>query len=775
MVSLVTGGALRGSTLAGLVQRPAPAISAGWRFGPYVVERLIGQGGAGAVYRARREIGFEQDVAIKVVHASSEWRQRFASEQELLGRLSHRAIVRIFDAGETDGYSWLAMEHVAGLPIDQHFAANRLVWKARVAILAEICDALQYAHRELIVHGDLKPSNVLIGPHRDPKIVDFGIATDLRNADDVPDHAFTPAFASPEQVQGHRLTTAADIYQCGRLLDVLCLQATGHTEVDAAAAVPAWQRRDLEAIVTRATAADPFERYPSASALAADLRNTLSGQPLSARADTRGYRSRVFVRRHRGPIVAAAALALALVGGLVASLWQARIARTYAHEAERQAHNAQRTRDFVVSLLQAGNPEVASGRASRSVAELLLDADARIDRELSDVPASRAEMLVAVGSSLAVLGKTDEGIAALERGVEQLRALGPDARHDLATALHVLATRLVLVSRLDEAAARTEEALRLYDEIGETASLERLAAMTTQARVFGMRGRYHEQNRLYWNILRGRTALVGSDDSRLAVDWNNIGAAALFDDRYAEAERAYREALRVIVHPPATPESRQVWLHAGLGAVYANAWRLEEADRELQTGLEIAARTLPEGHAIVGSLLATLANVRRQQERHEDALAYAQRAVGVFAPISHTDLHTAELQVGLAQAALGRPREALPWFEQSIAHGRQVRGDQEPGVWVAQAAAGLARLQLGERGAVADIQDSVDRLAAQPERSRRSYVRILGLMAQAMQLTGDAAAERHYRQGELELYRELLGADHPLVARLQQTLPPLAG
>lgn len=758
---LITGGALKGRTAAELAQRQAPVIQAGTTLGPYVVERLIDQGGAGAVYLARRQVGFEQRVAIKTVAKSSGWSQRFAGERETLGRLSHRAIVRIFDAGESDTVSWLAMEYVEGTPIDKDAAHRALDWTARIRLMAEVCDALQYAHRELIVHGDLKPGNILVDAQGDPKIVDFGIATDLRSEDDSGDHAFTPAFASPEQVAAQRLTTASDVFQCGRLLQVLC-------PVDGEPALPGWARQDLDAICARATQPDPAARYESAAALAADLRALLHVHPVAAHPASRNYRWRRFLRRNRAGVAAALTLTLALIGGLVGSLWQAHRAHLHAEEAQRQANNAERSARFVVSLLQAGNPETSN--APRSVVALLLDADTRIDAELADLPLAAAQMRVTIGESLSALGRLPEGIDALERGVEQLRALGDPARRELARTLHTLASRQLTASRVDEAIATSEDALHQFDAIGEPVSLDRLAAMTVVARALGMRNRLDEQRVLYRRILADRTQLLGPDDSRLAVDWNNLGAAALQSDDYAEAEESYRQALRTIVLPPTAPESRQAWLHAGLGVVYANSWRFDDADAALAQAQSIAERLLGPDHPLLGAIAVGQANTRNLQGRFADAETFAHRAIAVYAPIDHIDRFSADIQLGFAHLGQQRFEQAIAAFRDARERALAVRGDDEPMSWIAVAGEGLARIRAGDATGLTAMQQAIDTLDAHPEWPQRARVRVLGLLVEANEHLGQTDAIRHWRERELAQQRSLLGSDHPHVKELAAAL-----
>lgn len=760
MVSLVTGGALRGRTLSELVQRvQPPSVAPGTCVGSFVIERLIGQGGAGAVYKARRNTGFEQAVAIKFVRASSQWRARFEREEALLGRLSHRAIVRILDAGQSDDLVWLAMEYVDGLPIDQHFDLHQTPWQTRVALLAELCDALNHAHRELIVHGDLKPSNLLIGAHGEPKIVDFGIATDLRDSTDTDaDTGYTPGFASPEQAAGRRLTTVADVYQCGRLIDVLLLQEAAASGLDRAR----WARDDLAAIVSRATREDPAARYESAAALAADLRAVLERGIVRARPDTRAYRTRVLVRRHRLAVFGGLALVLVLAGGFVLSLWEAQVARAFADDAQEQARRARRTTDFVVSLLESGNVANARSAVPVQMVDLLAEAARRIDDELQDLPEAQAELRVAVGASLVSQGRVPDGVALLEGGIAQLRTQR-DAR-TLADSLHHLSMAYIDVGRLDDAQKAVEESLHLFDAIGEPPSQSSIGARTTLARIAGMRGDRAAQSRIYREILDDRMALFGPNDARLAVDYNNLGTDAVGDERYDEAERAYREALRLLRTDSNIPEVRQAWLHAGLGSVYRNTGRYADAERELLAGIAIAERSSQSGHVILASLLNSLAALRRQQGQLDASEQLARRAFDMLEPINNPSVWVSLLQLGLTDLARGRDAQAQQHLQQAGDRLYAQSAERDPMYWHARAALGLARVRQGEADRIADIAAAADALAARDAGTQRLLAVTLDMLADAQRAIGDHAAAEASATRARTAWRTLFGQTHPFVA-----------
>jgi non-specific serine/threonine protein kinase/serine/threonine-protein kinase len=346
---------------------PEPELL-GRRIGAYRLVRLLGRGGMGAVYLAERaDEAFRQRVAIKLLPwalATAEARHRFQLERQTLARLEHPHIARLLDGGETaDGLPYLVMEYVDGEPIDQFCQRQDLDLVRRLRLFREVCGAVAHAHRNLVVHRDLKPGNILVTADGAVKLLDFGIAKLLPGAET--DETLpltlagrlllTPLFASPEQVRGEPVTTATDVYALGLLLfrllvgahpyrfatespvevvRVVCDQPPPRPSVAATAGtaglgLPALRRRlrgDLDNIVLKALRKEPERRYASVEALAEDLRRYLEQLPVRARPDTPGYRAAKFARRHRLGLAAAALIAASLLGGLLATARQARIA-----------------------------------------------------------------------------------------------------------------------------------------------------------------------------------------------------------------------------------------------------------------------------------------------------------------------------------------------------------------------------------------------------------------------------------------------------------------
>ena len=349
--------------------------------GSYRVDRELGRGGMGVVYEAvRAGDEFSRRVAIKVLptawHAST-LAERFRFERRVLAGLDHPGIARLYDAGATDdGVPYFVMEYVDGQPIDAWCRERALTVRQCVDLMVRVCEAVGHAHQNLVVHRDLKPANILVTDDGQPKLLDFGIARMLsEEVSALPgltrtgQYAFTPEYASPEQVRGAAITTASDVYSIGMLLYLLtagrpAYSVAGFGPMDAMKAVceaeplapslaapdsrRAALRGDLDQVILKALRKNPAERYATVVSLVEDLRAWLDGRVVSATPATPWYRARKILARHKMTTAAAAAVVLALAAGGVATAWQAQVARLERDKAERRF---QQVRQFAGSLL----------------------------------------------------------------------------------------------------------------------------------------------------------------------------------------------------------------------------------------------------------------------------------------------------------------------------------------------------------------------------------------------------------------------------------------
>jgi serine/threonine protein kinase len=371
------------------LQELAAATLIGRHIGPYVIEAEIGRGGMGSVWRARRADGrYEGNVAIKFVHAS--WigkagEQRFQQEGRVLGRLNHPNIARLLDAGVLEATQpYLVLEYIDGEPLDAYAERQHLTLRARIELFLKVLEAVAHAHANLIVHRDIKPGNVLVTSQGVVKLLDFGIAKLIDDAQtesqtQMSAVALTPRYAAPEQLLGEPVTTATDVYSLGLTLyllltgklatedasrsraDVINSVLTGEApraskvatlaEIDAGALAG-----DLDNILNKAMKRAPSERYASAAAFADDLRRFLANEPVSARPDTVGYRASKFVMRHRLGTALASIAIVALATSVVISAIQTRRASNAATNAVAErvraddaARHAQQQRDLALA------------------------------------------------------------------------------------------------------------------------------------------------------------------------------------------------------------------------------------------------------------------------------------------------------------------------------------------------------------------------------------------------------------------------------------------
>ena len=325
----------------------------GERVGAYVIVRELGRGGMGTVFLAERADGqFEKQVAIKILNRGADTAEilhRFRAERQILARLDHPNIARLLDAGTTnDGLPYFIMDYIVGAPVTRFAVAQTLSTRQRLELFLKICDAVEFAHRNLVVHRDIKPSNILANAEGEPKLLDFGIAKILAKDEDAAQSTteaqrhLTPICASPEQAKGDPITVATDIYSLGALLYEMLSNQKPHrfstarptreelalvvgeqvppppSAVASDAETARHLRGDLDAIVLLAMRKEPKMRYPTVADLAADIRRQLAREPVVARHPTLGYRAKCLVKRNGSRLVTSAAVVIVLAGVLFA-------------------------------------------------------------------------------------------------------------------------------------------------------------------------------------------------------------------------------------------------------------------------------------------------------------------------------------------------------------------------------------------------------------------------------------------------------------------------
>lgn len=395
----------------------------GRRIGPYQVERLLGRGGMGAVYLARRADGeFDQRVAIKVIGLpldSPFFRQRLKLERQILANLEHPHIARLLDGGVTpEGTLYLVVEYVDGVTVENYCRDNRLGIADRVRLLTKVCEAVHYAHQNLVIHCDLKPGNILVNNQGIPKLLDFGTAMLLSaeaGEDLTAPRLMTIRYASPEQLRGGRVSTASDIYSLGVILfellagvhpfagpaETLDTPERNAPKPSTVAATRNLARQlsgDLDDIIGKAIETEPARRYGSAEQLGEDLARHLKGQPVLARTHTWSYRAGKFLRRNPRSSSLTAALAVLLVS---VSLYSARQAR----DARREAEKANLVSRFLQNVLSYPQPLLGSPRQDLTYSGVLDSARQQVDITLGGHPEVAAIIRHSLAHGYAGLGQ----------------------------------------------------------------------------------------------------------------------------------------------------------------------------------------------------------------------------------------------------------------------------------------------------------------------------------------------------------------------------------
>jgi len=368
-------------------------------FGNYKILREIGSGGMGTVFLASRDDGeFSMQVALKIVRQSVADREiisRFKRERQILANLNHPNIAVLHDGGVSDkGEPFLAMEYVDGDTLTDFAEKNALSIKEKLRLFLKVCSAVSYAHRNLVVHRDIKPSNILVTNDGEPKLLDFGLAKAFESDASKTQtalRAFTPAYASPEQIQGHNITTASDIYSLGvvfyelltgakpfnfenksyeEILKTAAQSAPPLPSANPQAPTPDPQLKgDLDNIALTALRKEPERRFKTVEDFAEDIRRHLAGRPISARPNTKRYLAGKFIQRNKIAVAAVALILVSLITGLAISLWQAERVRLERDRAEKRFQDV---RQLSNSLLFEISPKIERLPGSVEARELLV-------------------------------------------------------------------------------------------------------------------------------------------------------------------------------------------------------------------------------------------------------------------------------------------------------------------------------------------------------------------------------------------------------------------
>ncbi len=663
-----------------LADESAAVTEVGRRIGPYRVIRELGHGGMGVVYLAERADGaYQQQVALKLVPIwlrSGAQVQRFLRERQILARLEHPGIARLLDGGLADeGEPYFVLEHVEGEPVTTWCDERRLGVNERLRLFVRICEAVQYAHRQLVVHRDLKPSIILVTASGEVKLLDFGIAKLLAGED--PEAAaltqashlpLTPGYAAPEQRRGAPITTATDVYSLGVLLHELIVgrRPRDAGAVDLARGSRAGRLRgDLDVIVSKALHEEPERRYGSAESLAADIRRYLEGHPISARPAGVAYRAGRFVRRHRIGVVTTAAVIL-FVSALTV-VHSTRLARE-RDAAEREAATAERVVEFVSELFRAADPY--GPREREATVQELLDLGAeRIAVELPEEPEIQARLMTLIGGAYHGLSLEAKARPLLERAVEIRRArLGAD-HPELAESLHKLGQVHYFLGHYDEARPLLDEALRIREATLGPVHADVGATLNALGLLERRLGQPAEARTLLERALAIREQTLGPWDEQTAIDLNNLGLVYQSLGDLQLARRSFERALAIHERNRGPDHPLVAGTLSNLGEALRQSGDLASALPPLERALAIGEVALGPDHRNTADWSNTLGSVYADLKRYDDARRLFERAIGMYRRAlgpDHPYGAFATENLGHVERAIGEHDRALALYDRAL-------------------------------------------------------------------------------------------------------------
>ena len=683
---------------------PEASSLAGQSIGAYTLISLIGQGGMGSVWLARRSDGrFEGRAAVKLLNASLVGRtgeERFQREGSILARLAHPHIARLLDAGvSSTGQPYIVLEHVEGEQIDRYCDDNALDVEARLRLFLDVVAAVAHAHANLIVHRDIKPSNVLVGRDGQVKLLDFGIAKLIEGDGSGGEataltreggRALTPEYAAPEQLTGGMITTATDVHALGTLLYLLLAgrhpagpassspallfkvivetdpQRASDSATDAGAAsratTPEGLRRqlkgDLDTIAAKALKKDPAERYASVTALGEDVRRYLEHEPISARPDTPAYRLARFVRRNRAAVALAGLAVVALCAGLAGTMTQARRATRQAAQAEAQRVRAQvqlaratATNEFLGFLLSAAAP---IGR-DFAVTDLLEQGEKTVEKQFASDDPLRAEMLAAIGHQYITAERFDKAAGVLERAAAVAARSGDPALRVRALCPLALAT-MALGNRKD-AEAIMAEALASLPRDPEN-SLTRAECLTRYSE-FGFMTNEGEPM-----IRNAAAAIALLDGAPVNARPARISAQAALaygyylDRQNAKADAAYAAAMKALEQTGRERTTTAADILTNWGLVHYQG-DIRKAEPVVRRALELR-RSIDGANAVAPTVVFNYAGVLYQLARYTEAEPLYQEAIRSARTRQMNRLVTsASLELADMYVETGRPDRAV--------------------------------------------------------------------------------------------------------------------
>ena len=755
---------------------------AGSQIGPYKLLQQIGEGGMGTVWMAQQSEPVKRLVAVKLIKAGMDSRQviaRFEAERQALALMDHPNIARVLDGGTTDaGRPYFVMDLVRGTPITQYCDEHHLTPRQRLELFIPVCQAIQHAHQKGIIHRDLKPNNVLVALYDGrpvPKVIDFGVAkaagqplTEQTLVTGFGNIVGTLEYMSPEQAEINQLDidTRSDIYSLGVLLYELLTGSTPFsrkalekagmlemlrmireveptkpsTKLSTAEGLPTLAanrgtepakltrlvRGELDWIVMKSLEKDRNRRYETANGFAMDVQRYLADEAVQACPPSAAYRLKKFVRRNKGPVVAATLVLLALLGGISGTTWGMFRAEHQRLLAEAREKETKQARDQAMTALRAMTDDIVENQMARGTTlaeenkEFLrkiikhFEGFAALTADDAESRAIRAEGVYRVGRMRYHLGEMKEGETALADGLALYKQLAvefpnrPEFRRELARSQHILGQLFFNTDRLKEAETAYADALAIQKPLvaefpsGPEFRQELARSHNSLGILLATTGRIKQAETAYTDALAIQKPLAAEYPIRpefhqeLATSHMNLGILFKETNRPKEAETAYADAIAIqkqlAADFPTRPEFRQnlAWMHNNLGNLLKDTGRDKEAETAYADALAIQKPlaadfpTRPEFRCELARSLNNLGTLLHETDRLKEAeTAYAD-ALAIQKPLAadfpsrrefREELARSQTNLGNLLKDTGRVKEAETAYADALALRKQLAAE----------------------------------------------------------------------------------------------------
>lgn len=791
-------------------------------FGNYKALQQIGSGGMGTVYLAERVDGhFEQKVALKIVKPGMNTKEiisRFEDERRILAKLQHPNIARLLDGGVSDlGLPYFTMEYVEGKSIIEYCDENKLTIEQRLGLFKKVCEAVLYAHQNLVIHRDLKPSNILVQDDGNVKLLDFGIAkvfeedgserfvtrTSLR--------VMTPEYASPEQVRGQQVSTATDIYSLGLILYQLLtgyppyeVQSTSALEMERAICLTEPQKPstiiskipgfvkdkskdltsevisanrkttssklrkrisgDLDIICLKAIRKEASERYRSIAEFISDIDNHINGLPIFARKGSAAYRTKKFIQRHKVGVTVTSIAVIVLTAVVFYYTIQLAVERD---KATLEAEKSKKVAEFLSSIFKVADPENSNGETI-TARELLDNGVRRIENELSSQPEVLANMLGVTGNVYKSLGLFDKAKTLLEKSYELNDSLFSEDSPETAKSLNDLATLNFAMGDYDGALKKLNITIKKRQSMFGNESLEIAESINHLGMVYREQGKYNQSDSLLMIALNIRKKILPAESQEIAESKNNLGLVKQDLGKYEESKKLYEAALAIKeknygrIHPSVSETI------GNFASLLQEMGKYDEASKLFNDVLEIDKKLYGDVHPQISTDLyylasnkALLGDLNAAEELYSEVLELDIRLLGEEHPYVALDMNN----LAGIYSDKGDYYKAEALYKKSYELNRKIYGDQHPEVATSMSNLGVL-YQRWNKPFQAEplLKDALDLRIRLLGEEHPSVVTSINIYAVLLSNAGKyKQAVEQYRKS-LSLRIKTLGENHPNTA-----------